>query len=90
MRHRPAENVGVEHHDNSDDGAQGHRVPYHKPENNSLIAHLLGSRGGNRDGLRIYHFPHDAACAIRGAHQNRVDTELLRRNSLQASEERVR
>ena len=46
MRYCGAKNIGVQHHDNSDDGSQSHRVPYHKTKNDSLIAHLLGGSGG--------------------------------------------
>src|SRR5258708_7018458 len=53
MRYRGSENIGVEQHYYSDEGTEGHRVPRHKPENDSFVAHLLGGGGSNRDGLRV-------------------------------------
>jgi hypothetical protein len=64
-------------------------VPGHEPENDSFIAYLFSCGGGNRDGLGVYHFSHHASRAVGGAHEDWVDAELLRSNSLQTSEERI-
>ena len=89
MRHGPAEDVGIEHNDNSNDGTQSNRMPHHKTKNDSFVTDLFGGSGGNRNGLCIDHFSHDSAGAIGRAHKNRVNAELLGRNSLQASKQRV-
>src|SRR5580692_1536060 len=90
MRHKGLEDVSVQQNDDPHDRPKRHRMPRHEAENNAFIANLLGSCGRNRNGLSVDHFPHHSAGAVGGAHQNWIDSKLLRRNALQASEERVR
>ena len=89
MRDGMTENVGIEHHDNSYNRAKRDRMPRDEAKDNAFVAHLLGSRGGNRDGLRIHHFAHHSSGAVGRAHQNWIDAQLLSGDSLQTSEERV-
>src|SRR5580698_10595033 len=42
MRNAGAENVGVEHDDDSDDRAERDRVPRHEAEDDAFVANLLG------------------------------------------------
>src|SRR5258708_16490435 len=63
-------NVGVQHHDDTDDGAKRNRMPKHEAENHAFVAKLIGGGGGYADGLRVDHFPHHATGAVRGGHQN--------------------
>ena len=83
------EDVGVEHDDDADDGAEGDGVPEDEAEDDAFVADLFGGGGGDGDGLGVDHFAHDAAGAICGAHQDGIDAELLRGDPLQATEERV-
>ena len=89
VRDGRAEDIGVKQHDDSHDSPEGHRMPCDEAENNSLVAHLLGGGSGNRDGLGIDHFAHDSPSTVCRAHENGVDSELLRCNSLQAPKQRV-
>src|SRR6266853_1501762 len=89
VRNGKAEDIGVKQHDDSHDSPECHRMPCDEAENNSLVAHLLGGGSGNRDGLGIDHFAHDSPSTVCRAHENGVDSELLRCNSLQAPKQRV-
>src|SRR5882724_689869 len=60
------EHVGVQHHDDADDGAERNRVPKHKAENHAFVAELIGGGGGHADGLGVDHFAHYAAGTVRG------------------------
>ena len=51
---------------------------------------LARRRRGDDDALRVDHFAHDAARAVGGHDQHRVEAELLRGDLLQAAEEHVR
>ena len=82
--------VGVQHDDDFDDGSQSNRMPHYKSEDRALVPDLLGGSGCNRDRLRVHHFSHHATRTISRAHQNRIDPELLRSNSLQTPKQRVR
>ncbi len=64
-------------------------MPENETEDDAFVSYLLGGGGGDCDGLSIDHLAHDATRAVGGAHQNGIDAELLRRNALQAAEERV-
>src|SRR5438477_9002327 len=75
--HEVRENVGVQHDDRTDDGAERDRVPHDEAKDVAFISHLLSSRGRDSDGLRVHHFSHHTAGAVGRAHQNRVNTELL-------------
>ena len=90
MGHEGTENISVHHNDDSYDSPERNRVPHHKAKNKPFITHLLGSCRWNGDLLCIHHFAHHASGAVGRAHQNWIDSELLRRDSLQTSEERVR
>src|SRR6185369_98137 len=81
--------IGIEHNYYSNDGTEGHRVPRDKSEDDSFVADLLGSCRRNRNGLGVHHFPHYSSGAVVRAHENRVDAELLRSNTLQATKERI-
>src|SRR6202140_4632176 len=89
MRYRVSENIRIEQHDDADDGTERHRIPGHESKNDSLIAYLLSGRRGNYDGLPVFHFPHHSPGAIGGAHQNRIDAELLRSDPLQTAKQRI-
>src|ERR1700727_2654794 len=89
MRDSPFKYIGVKHDDDADDGTKRHRVPNHKAEDNSLVADLLGGRGGNGNRLSVHHFSHDSAATVGGAHQDRINAELLRSNSLQAAKQSI-
>src|SRR5947209_2851001 len=64
-------------------------MPGDESEYHSLVADLLGRSGGDGNRLGIHHLAHHTSGAIGGAHQNWIDTQLLRSNSLQASEQSV-
>jgi len=66
------EDVSVEHHDCPDNRGQRDGVPKHKPENAVFRANLIRGCSCDTDGLRVDHFAHHAAGAVRRAHQNRV------------------
>src|ERR1700704_4786906 len=65
-------------------------MPHHKSEYRAFVPDLLGGSGGYRDRLRVHHFAHHATRTIGCAHENRIDPELLRSDSLQTPEQRVR
>src|SRR5947209_4007706 len=56
----PSKDVGVEHHDDADDGAQRDGMPDHETEDRAFVADLIGGGGGDGDGLRVHHFAHHA------------------------------
>src|SRR6266478_4370805 len=84
------EDVSVEHHDCPDNCGQRDRMPEDEAENAALGADLIRGCSRDTDGLRVDHFSHHAAGAVRRAHQNRAEVELLRRDFLQSAEEYVR
>src|SRR5215468_10343425 len=90
MWYRGWEYISIKEYYYADDGTKSHRMPRHKSENDSFIAHLLGGSRGNRYRLRIHHFPHYSSGAVGRAHQNRVDAKLLRSDSLQTAKQRIR
>src|SRR6266404_836556 len=89
-RDKLRENIRIHHDDDPDNRRQRHGVPENKPEDGAFVAYLIGCRGGDTNGLRVDHFSHHAAGAVRRAHQNRAEVELLRRDFLQSAEEYVR
>src|SRR5438552_265800 len=83
------ENVGIQHHNAADDGRKRDGVPEGEAEDGSFVPYLIGGGRGNANGLRVNHLAHHAPGAVRGAHENRTEVELLRGDSLQISEKRV-
>src|SRR5437667_6074624 len=83
-------NVGIHHHDEPDDGCKRHGAPEQEAENGAFVAYLIGRGRCNANRLRVNHLAHHAPGAIRGAHQNRAEIELLGGDFLQTSEKRVR
>ena len=65
-------------------------MPHHKSEYRAFVPDLLGGGGGNRDRLRVHHFAHHSTRTVSRAHEHRIDPELLRSDSLQTPEQRVR
>ena len=78
-------NIGIHHHDDSDDGRKRDGVPEHEAEDGTLIAYLIGRGRCNANRLRVNHLAHHAPGAIGGAHENRTEIELLRGDFLQIS-----
>src|SRR5215469_10615242 len=64
MRHQVRSNVGVEHHDQTDDRTQSDRVPDHEAKDHAFVADLVGGRGGHADRLRVHHLAHHATGAV--------------------------
>src|SRR6266487_2227348 len=64
-------------------------MPEHVPENGAFVAHLIRSRRRDGDGLSVHHLAHHASRRVGRAHQDRIEAELLRRDPLQAAEQRV-
>ena len=89
MGDEPTEYIRVEQDDDSDDRAESYGVPGDEAEDDAFVADLLGGGGGDGDGLGVDHFSHHASGTVGGAHEDGVDAELLRSNSLQAAEESV-
>src|SRR5438874_1671543 len=56
----------------------------------SLARVVVAGGAGDHDGLRVDHLAHDAAGGVGGDDQDRVETELLGGDALQAAEKRVR
>ena len=83
-------NVGIQHHDDPDDGRKRHGMPEQETENGAFVPYLIGGGRRNANGLRINHLAHHAPGAVRGAHEDRTKIELLRGDSLQIPKERVR
>src|SRR5438270_10875231 len=90
MRHCVREDIGVHHHNQSDNRCQRDGVPENETEYLAFITDLVGSSRCHADGLRVHHLAHHAACTVGGAHQDRIETELLRSDSLQTTEQCVR
>src|SRR5439155_79662 len=83
------QHVGVHHHDDSDDGCKRHGVPENEAEDGAFVANLIGRRGSDANRLRIDHLAHNATGAVRAAHENGAQMELLRGDFLQTTEQRI-
>ena len=76
------QNVGVDHHDNPHDGRKRHGMPEQEAKDGAFVAYLIGRGRCNANRLRIHHLTHHASSAIRRAHENGAEIELLRRDFL--------
>ena len=83
-------NVGIDHHDDADDGRKRDGVPEYKAKDGPFVAYLIGRGRGDANRLRVDHFAHHASGAVGGAHENRAEVELLRSDFLQTAEESIR
>lgn len=90
MRHEVWEDIPVEHDDDANNRAKRQRMPDHKSKDDAFVSDLIGGGSGHANRLRIHHLAHDAARAIRGSHQDRIQTQLFRGDALQTAEQRVR
>src|SRR5882724_3857763 len=87
--HRP-KNISLEHHQNSDQSRERQTVKENPAQDVALVSFPPSGRARDDNRLRINHFSHHAAGAIRRAHQNRTEPELRRRDLLQAAKQHIR
>ena len=68
---------------------QDNTVEENPPENLSLTPALASGYAGYHDALGVDHLSHDAAGAVGGGSEDRVDAQLVRGDLLQIAEEDV-
>src|SRR5438094_4616021 len=93
-RDNSGENVRLQKGDHADDRGACDRIPEHRAEDRPqrvgpLLRVVVACGTGNHDRLGIDHLAHDAAGRVGGDDEDFVQMQLLRRDSLQAAEERV-
>ena len=90
VRNQIRKNISVEHYNRSHDCGKRYRVPENETKDVAFGTHLIRGRRGDADGLRVNHLPHNAAGAVRRAHENRAQVQLFSGDALQSSEQRIR
>ena len=61
--------IGLEGNEDANEAGKRDGVEEDVAQNHALLAMIIGGSGRHDDTLRIDHFAHDAARAVRGSHQ---------------------
>ncbi len=82
--------VGVQRHQNADQGRQRDAMEEHVAQNAALVPVPVGRSARHHDALRVNHLAHHAARTVGGAHQHWTKAGLLGCDLLQAAEQHIR